>query len=1188
MLIPGPKSPAKDIDVFLQPLIRELQTLWSGVWTRDTGTDFKMKAALFWTINDFPAQSSFSWWSGQGYLACPTCNKDTSSAKVRGKIVYVGHRKFLRIRHTMRMKRTFNGKIDMTPIPKTLTNADIMNQLRVLPRRVPRKHSSNKQKPRDRNVEFNWNKRSIFYNLDYWPTLQLKHNLDVMHIEKNVLESLLGTLLMNDKSKDTIKARQDLEVWGIRKELWLVEKGRGKFKKPHPKYSFTPDNRKKLCQFIKGVRLPDGFGSSFKKKVTVDDNNITGMKSHDCHIMMQRLLPYGVQQYLPKDISPAIIELYFLMEFNNAYSFCYAFTRRGYSRKFPNNNLEAEFPRWFDLQIRQKSVENDPRCSPESELFSLACGPELKANSYAACVVNGVKFLVHDRDIHRTTQSSGVATPGPNGEMFYGQLEEILELTYIGNRKVVLFRCKWFDTRNPPFARSDHSKRCYIKQKINHILTDKDSYRDQQYILATHTRQVFYLEDLARRPPHWKIVEDVHHCKIWHRDVVEDDQDVIHDSKSSDVALSANLGDLDYTSLSTNDESTEVDASPDNETYALLVYCTSGYAGVNTFGIKRGFLSQKGSGVGRGVKEKQVSIADKSIEVSKHANVVNTGLDSFLTISEVHGIHFPACNEENMNDVGSRVGPTPAGNTPGMSSYANVTGGLSRKDMNFRTLSTLRGNEADMVVLVESVRAISERFANTAYGFFLEKRVSYLVVANYVRNTWGKYGLVKSMLNSSTGIFSFQFSSMKGLDSMLEIGWFESIATNIGTPLMLDSYTPDMCNQSWGRSSYARALIEVQANVELKDNILVVMLELVGEGFYTCNVRVEYVWKPSILIVLPLLLKKNDKIKRLIIDGTATLVDDKGKPLTKVNSLGDHDSEDEVASESYEDGEYDYDPYDDDMYEGQDIPNMIQDICDNLDIKVRGLFEENTRDLDSIGEENGTKTQPYKISVKDRFTARGDCVANPSDAINVSSFLDSGDGGKKKKNNDNSLGNQSMNNVVKWLFGPINGMTISTNYMSGSTGGITDSISNMSGLTSVLTEPTTNTSALDSLAEKKMFTLEIPKVVLLKGPKVIRGVEESVLAAPPSSYDTKLSLTSLIKANLRKLDASVLNDADCDLWGEPKTTPSVGDKNVPTSGFFLSYSFEALNVENLVIEEAKTGNKASASGVKRRGNVLPC
>ncbi|GJT61909.1 retrotransposon protein, putative, unclassified, partial [Tanacetum coccineum] len=79
----------------------------------------------------------------------------------------------------------------------------------------------------------------------------------------------------------------------------------------------------------------------------------------------------------------------------------------------------------------------------------------------------------------------------------------------------------------------------------------------------------------------------------------------------------------------------------------------------------------------------------------------------------------------------------------------------------------------DVVVPVESIRAISERFLNTAYGFFLGKQVAYPVVANYVRNTRGKFGLVKSMLNSSTGLFSFQFSSIDGLNSMLENGpWF--------------------------------------------------------------------------------------------------------------------------------------------------------------------------------------------------------------------------------------------------------------------------------------------------------------------------------------------------------------------------------------------------------------------------------
>ncbi|GJR35489.1 retrovirus-related pol polyprotein from transposon TNT 1-94 [Tanacetum coccineum] len=127
------------------------------------------------------------------------------------------------------------------------------------------------------------------------------------------------------------------------------------------------------------------------------------------------------------------------------------------------------------------------------------------------------------------------------------------------------------------------------------------------------------------------------------------------------------------------------------------------------------------------------------------------------------------------------------------------------------------GNGIDVVVPVESIRAINERFANTAYGFFLGKKVAYHVVANYVRNTWGEHGIVCSMFSPSTGLFSFQFSTMDGLDAMLE-------------------------NGPW--SSYARAMIELRADVELKDNIVMAILKITREGHYTCNVRVEYVWKP--------------------------------------------------------------------------------------------------------------------------------------------------------------------------------------------------------------------------------------------------------------------------------------------------------------------------------------------------------
>nr|GEU47851.1 copia protein [Tanacetum cinerariifolium] len=47
------------------------------------------------------------------------------------------------------------------------------------------------------------------------------------------------------------------------------------------------------------------------------------------------------------------------------------------------------------------------------------------------------------------------------------------------------------------------------------------------------------------------------------------------------------------------------------------------------------------------------------------------------------------------------------------------------------------------------------------------------------------------------------------------------IATILGTPLMLDTYTTSMCMESWGRYSFARAMIDLHANVELKDACVV-------------------------------------------------------------------------------------------------------------------------------------------------------------------------------------------------------------------------------------------------------------------------------------------------------------------------------------------------------------------------------
>nr|GEZ33431.1 hypothetical protein [Tanacetum cinerariifolium] len=149
LLIPGPKSPGKDIDVYLRLLIDDLKVLWAkpGVETIDvaTGLKFNIRAMVLWTINDFPARSSLSRWSGQGYKACPTCNEDTPSVRVLGKTAYVGHKRFLKKPHKWRRSLEFNGETENGDPFREFSRDAIMTQLARLATCMKGKHPRHHQ-----------------------------------------------------------------------------------------------------------------------------------------------------------------------------------------------------------------------------------------------------------------------------------------------------------------------------------------------------------------------------------------------------------------------------------------------------------------------------------------------------------------------------------------------------------------------------------------------------------------------------------------------------------------------------------------------------------------------------------------------------------------------------------------------------------------------------------------------------------------------------------------------------------------------------------------------------------------------------------------------------------------------------------------------------------------------------------
>ncbi|XP_075660213.1 uncharacterized protein LOC142630034 [Castanea sativa] len=229
-VIPGPTSPGLAIDVYLQPLVEELRELWNvGVQAYDASSKeiFQLRAALMWTINDFPAYADLSGWSTKGELACPSCAMETDSRYLKNghKFCYMGHRRWLDVDHNFREEgMLFDGSNDtrLAPVPPVASQI-IPDTEHLVGRCLGRKCqlAYNKRKRREAD-QSGWKKRSILFTLPYWEDHKLRHNLDVMHIEKNVMDNILGTLLnLKDQTKDNYKARLDLADMGIRTQLHL-------------------------------------------------------------------------------------------------------------------------------------------------------------------------------------------------------------------------------------------------------------------------------------------------------------------------------------------------------------------------------------------------------------------------------------------------------------------------------------------------------------------------------------------------------------------------------------------------------------------------------------------------------------------------------------------------------------------------------------------------------------------------------------------------------------------------------------------------------------------------------------------------------------------------------------------------------------------------------------------------------
>jgi hypothetical protein len=205
-LIPGPQQHGNDIDTYFRPLVEDLKELWynDGVQVQDEHKReyFGLKAILFVNVSDSPAAHNLFRQSKKVGCGCPHCFREIDSQNLSEsrKTMYMRHQHYIPMKHPFQsMKDKFNGNTEKRRPPSHLTGHEVYEMVKdvhvVLGKR---KRTGNNTGEDDM-----WKKQLIFWEIPYWKDLDVCHLINGMHVEKNVCESLLETLLnTNGKTRD--------------------------------------------------------------------------------------------------------------------------------------------------------------------------------------------------------------------------------------------------------------------------------------------------------------------------------------------------------------------------------------------------------------------------------------------------------------------------------------------------------------------------------------------------------------------------------------------------------------------------------------------------------------------------------------------------------------------------------------------------------------------------------------------------------------------------------------------------------------------------------------------------------------------------------------------------------------------------------------------------------------------------
>ena len=61
--------------------------------------------------------------------------------------------------------------------------------------------------------------------------------------------------------------------------------------------------------FLKSVKYPNGYAANISRSVNTRNGKLSSLKSHDCHVLLQRILPIGMRGFVDMNITTLLFEL---------------------------------------------------------------------------------------------------------------------------------------------------------------------------------------------------------------------------------------------------------------------------------------------------------------------------------------------------------------------------------------------------------------------------------------------------------------------------------------------------------------------------------------------------------------------------------------------------------------------------------------------------------------------------------------------------------------------------------------------------------------------------------------------------------------------------------------------------------------------------------------------------------------